>query len=321
MVNRTWTAVTVIGALVGLGASSAIFGACSPTASLPDSGTDNPVCDPTAADPLAGCACDPSTFKTSDCYTGPAGTNAKGICKTGKRSCTPQGTYTRCDGQVTPLPETCNYADDDCNGFVDDLPEINDAAVIAKCNSPACDPDFTDAAITCWGPDPGICGAGRKGCAGGPAGGTPTGCIEFIHTPAPEVCNGVDDDCNGTVDDGLDNEGACDMPNQSEWGDANPFDGGVPSKVLGECVHGQLGCVDGGDLCFPSQPQTEVQLYGGGCDGLDNDCDGITDNHSCSDSYDKQYKQDYCCTDGYYFQCDVKSSIDAGYYTSCKLAN
>ena len=308
---------SVVAVLFFLGAGVALDAACSP--SSPPPGDAGPVCDPDSGDP-AGCPCDPNK-PSVDCYSGPPGTSNKGICKSGKRTCD-NGKFTTCVGEVLPVPETCNYADDDCNGMVDDLPEIVDAAVIARCNSPACDPNFTDAAITCWGPDPGICGAGTKTCKGGPNGGTPNGCAEFIHGGAPEVCNGIDDDCNGTVDDGLDQEGMCDMAPNSAWPDgSNPFDasadGNKITKVLGECVHGQLHCEDGGDKCYPSQPASEVD----NCDGLDNDCNGVVDDHACSSSFDKTYGYTYCCTDGVYYNCDNKASIDSGFYTSCKLAN
>ena len=317
---RNSLAVSVASVLILFGGGVALDAACSPSAP-PDAGDGGPPCDPDSGDSV-GCPCDPSS-KPTTCYTGAPGTSGKGICKSGTRSCTPDGKFTACVGEVTPQPEVCNYADDDCNGLVDDLPELADAAVIARCNSPACDTNgYADAAITCWGPDPGICGAGVKTCQGGPGGGTPTGCQEFIHGGAPETCNGVDDDCNGLVDDGLDQEGACDMPPQSAWPpDANPFDGGQPTKVYGECIHGQLHCVDGGDQCFPSQPTTEVQNYGYGCDGLDNDCNGVVDDHACSDSYDKQFNQNYCCYDGFYYNCATQADVDAGYYVSCHLAN
>ena len=311
---------TLVG-LVMLGGGVALDSACSPSADT-DAGDAGPTCDPDSGDP-AGCPCDPNSVKTADCYTGPLGTSGKGICKTGKRTCNPDGKYTACEGEVTPQPETCNYTDDDCNGLIDDLPDIADAAVIARCNSPACDnAGFADAAITCWGPDPGICGAGVKACAGTPNGGEPTGCNEFIHGGVPEVCNGVDDDCNGSIDDGLDNEGACDVPNQTQWApDANPFDGGQPTKVLGECVHGQLHCVDGGEKCFPSQPGLEVQQYGAGCDGLDNDCNGVIDDHACSDSFSLQYSETYCCYDGTFDYYECVTQADQVNYTSCHLAN
>jgi hypothetical protein len=299
---------STVGFLVALGIGAAFDGACSPTNNnVTDAGSDAPVCDPDSGDP-AGCPCDPTSYKPTDCYTGPVGTNGKGFCQTGTRSCTKEGTFTACEGEITPQPEVCNLADDDCDGIIDDLPEIADAAVLGYCTSPACaSGGFADAAITCWGPDPGVCGAGTKTCAPGPTGGTPTGCNEFVHTPVAEVCNGLDDDCNGRIDDGLDQEGPCDLDDGSLWpADANPFadggDAGLITQVLGECLHGQMacvdtnctehGCADAGDQCFPAQPTTEV------CDGKDNDCNGQTDEHSCAGQY-----YTCCCSSGTYHGC------------------
>ncbi len=312
MLSRVhWGLGLVVGTLVVIGST---LDACSSTPVVTTDG--GPVCDPDSGDP-AGCVCDPNSTQIGTCYTGPAGTQAKGICKTGTRSCT-DGKFSACVGEVTPQAETCNYADDDCNGIIDDVPGLDDAAVLAQCNSPACTPDFADAAITCWGPDPGICGAGTKACKGGPGGGTPTGCNEFIHTPAQEICNGIDDDCNGAIDDGLDNDGPCDMPPQSLWPDgSDPFeagaDGSLITRVYGECIHGNLtcvdtncgehGCADAGDTCFPSQPTSETQQFGAGCDGLDNDCNGIVDDHACADSDDVQFGDIYCCNDGTFYEC------------------
>src|SRR5450432_3301263 len=90
------------------------------------------------SDSGANCPCDPTKSLATDCYTGPLGTSSKGICKVGKRSCTPDGVLTECIGEVTPQPEVCNYQDDDCNGLFDDVPGIADAGVIARCDSPAC---------------------------------------------------------------------------------------------------------------------------------------------------------------------------------------
>jgi hypothetical protein len=290
--------------LVSAGGVSAFVGACSP--SSPDSGdasVDAPVCDPDSSDP-AGCPCNPSTFVSgSTCYTGPAGTEAKGICQTGKRSCNPDGTFSVCVGEVTPQPEVCDYADNDCDGIVDDLPAIIEAGTIANCNSPACSPDYEDAGITCWGPDLGICGAGTLACTGGQHGGTPTGCNEFIHAGVPEVCNGFDDDCNGIIDDGLTMDGPCAMPDGSAWPpDANPFDGGKPTLILGACQNGNLQCIDSncnehscadaGDQCFPSQPASET------CNGMDDNCNGIVDDHACAGQF-----YTCCCSSGTFYDC------------------
>ncbi|HEY5627944.1 MAG TPA: hypothetical protein VIR16_00400, partial [Candidatus Limnocylindrales bacterium] len=53
------------------------------------------------------------------CYDGPAGTQDKGLCKGGTKTCT-GGVWGACVGQVLPQPEACNGKDDDCNGSVDD---------------------------------------------------------------------------------------------------------------------------------------------------------------------------------------------------------
>jgi hypothetical protein len=324
--RQTLLAASTVAFLVSVGGASVLFNGCSPSAPGLDASVDAPVCNPDSGDP-AGCACDPGTVKQQTCYTGPPGTEGKGFCQTGLRSCTQNGTYTTCVGEVTPVPEVCNLADDDCDGIIDDLPEIADAAVLGRCTSPSCSPNFGDAAITCWGPDPGICGAGTKACAPGPKGGTPTGCNEFVHTPTQEICNGIDDDCNGLVDDGLDQEGTCDVPEGSTWPpDANPTvpDAGI-TQVLGECVHGNLtcvptgcgehGCADAGDVCFPSQPAVET------CDGKDNDCNGIIDDHACANNA----SEPYCCTyllnqtDSFCYPSDLGVS-EPGYYL-CHNAN
>ncbi len=237
----------VLGAIAGTFLLGSIM-YCAPTATV--SVDDAGVCDP---DSGTNCPCDPNTYKPSDCYSGPKGTNGKGICKAGKRTCV-NGILSACVGEVTPKTETCNLADDDCNSITDDVPEIKDASPIAYCTSPACDPTYRDAAIYCFSADPGICGAGVKKCAAGANGGKPTGCVPFIKQGAPEECNGIDDDCNGSVDDGISNLGPCDA------------DGGI-----GECAKGTYECQNGGLICPNNTPQAEK------CDGKDNDCNNKVD--------------------------------------------
>ena len=70
--------------------------------------------------------------------------------------------------------------------------------------------------------------------------------------PAPEICNGEDDDCNGVSDDNLVQE-ECDVENEY---------GACPGTVL---------CVGGEAICQGPAPAAET------CDGLDNNCDGTTD--------------------------------------------
>ena len=66
-----------------------------------------------------GIKCTPGQVRA--CYSGPAGTQGKGICKAGKQVCTSAGQWGSCIGQVLPSKENCqNGKDDNCNGKIDD---------------------------------------------------------------------------------------------------------------------------------------------------------------------------------------------------------
>ena len=76
-----------------------------------------------------------------------------------------------------------------------------------------------------------------------------------IGPAGPEVCDGWDNDCDGLIDELLDEEG---LPCETGW--------------LGVCELGVLRCFDGEWACVPAhEPTPEV------CDSLDNDCDGAVD--------------------------------------------
>ena len=83
-------------------------------------------------------------------------------------------------------------------------------------------------------------------------------------TPALEICNGVDDDCNGLVDvtdPGIDVTSLPSYP--------------ACQKGAGGYCSGTWACQDVGGLfdwvCAALDPQDEI------CDGLDNNCDGMAD--------------------------------------------
>jgi hypothetical protein len=256
-----------LGGIATLALAATLMYCAEPDKGPVDAGPPPPPCEDAGGKAGKNCACDPAKYKPAPCYEGPAGTAAVGICKSGMRSCDPNThLLSECAGQVLPREETCNLADDDCNKIVDDVPAVKNAPVIAWCNSPACDPDNGDAAITCFTPNAqGICGAGALRCASG--GGL--GCQSFVSKGTDEVCNGIDDDCNGMVDDNIPDLGPCDL------------DGGI-----GECTHGKVLCANGNEACIGAMPAMET------CDGLDNDCNGKVDDKTCTMGFAV-----YCCQD------------------------
>ncbi len=75
--------------------------------------------------------------------------------------------------------------------------------------------------------------------------------------PSMEVCDGVDNDCNGQTDEGNLGGG-----------------GGCSTGQPGVCASGTSTCVGGSLVCQATQPPGQ-EICG---DGLDNDCNGAVDN-------------------------------------------
>ncbi|MBU1410557.1 hypothetical protein KKC22_03475, partial [Myxococcota bacterium] len=159
------------------------------------------------------------------------------------------------------VTELCNGIDDDCDGSADE--------------------DFPEKGLVCDNGLLGQCrGTGNYVCS---TDGTSTRCN--ITTPgipsSAEVCDGIDNNCNGLVDDGITCAGPTPEICNGVDDDSNPGtpDGaddpsvGLPcGSALGICQPGLTICSGGSIVCqqdFP--PGTET------CNNLDDDCDGMTD--------------------------------------------
>lgn len=154
------------------------FTACLPVAGpvleVPSNGTDddcNGITDDVAA-------CIPGAI--INCATG-----LTSICARGEQTCLPSGAgYGPCVLLTGGNPEVCGDAiDNNCNG------QVNEGCACAAGSSLSCSTGMS-----------GVCAAGTTTCF---ADGTGFGPCSPSTFGSAEVCNGLDDDCNGVIDNGV----------------------------------------------------------------------------------------------------------------------
>ncbi|HKY33510.1 MAG TPA: MopE-related protein, partial [Candidatus Polarisedimenticolia bacterium] len=158
-----------------------------------------------------------------------------GECQaSGSLVCTVDGSGTECTATPgTPSVETCDGLDNDCDGSIDNGFPLGGACTVGtgECAAPG--------TLVCS-----IDGSGTT-CSGTPG------------DPVAERCDGLDNDCDGSIDNGFLVGSGCVVG-------------------VGECqASGSLVCAADGSgtecTATPGTPSEET------CDGLDNDCDGVPD--------------------------------------------
>ncbi len=168
------------------------------------------------------------------------------------------------DSSINPDgSETCNSADDDCDGVVDE--GASDATVY-----------YLDSD----GDGYGEASSSVSSCS------TPTGYVSddsdcddsdaLTYPGATEICDGADNDCDGTTDEGF-------SSTPSTWYADDDGDGhGDPDDALERCTQPSGYLADDSDCDdTDSSVNPAATEY---CDSVDNDCDGTVDEDDAADA-------------------------------------
>jgi len=225
-----------------------------------------------------------------------------GVCKIGQTSCD-EDLNTICVDYVLPSEEICDGLDNNCNGDTDEgfdrdfdgytscngdcddnWNKINpDATEVCNNLDDNCDGNIDENVIKeCWNggsvvhdQPPSICQSGTSSCTAG----FWNSCQNEVY-PVAEICDGLDNDCDGDVDERVSH--ACGITD------------------VGACTLGDKICAGDEQLCVDAvYPTGEV------CDAADNDCDGETDEEiyqPCSTACGSGVET---CSEGQWVECSA----------------
>jgi hypothetical protein len=215
------------------------------------------------------------------------------LCRLGETKCDETIKEIYCAGFVNSVEESCNEIDDDCDGQVDEGLNLGWNDISNNCSPGLGDCEKADK----------VCISGQYSC-------------RYIGTPTEEICDGIDNDCNGVIDN-IEPVDCWDGPEEAVLDGTTPCRMGLSFCLEGswnQCIgsiipseevcdladnncNGQIDldavtnnvpcgptsilgeCILGTEQCINGESQCLDAVYeqNEGCDGADNDCDGQVD--------------------------------------------
>jgi hypothetical protein len=299
---------------------SQCVGAVEPGAEICDAGNLDENCD---GAPNEGC----------DCTSGmsmPCG-KVGGICRQGMQECV-DGHLSGCMGAVDPQPqEICDGAlDEDCDNRVDEDCECTNGAREMCMPAGACAPGMRTCGNGRWSACTGavVCTMGKvcnnAQCADCVDGDTracgrslPSPCKQGTQTcrggrwetgcsgekgPTSDICNGMDDNCDGVVDNGCPSGQQCASSGATTMACSAPLPSGSYRNTCTGCIYdgSTLSC----ERCQGANSQrTTLQRCASG-QTIAN-CDGLL---SCRDPWSKVMQGSFyqTCTGCSYVDCELR---------------
>ncbi|MBL8601325.1 MAG: VWA domain-containing protein [Myxococcales bacterium] len=195
------------------------------------------------------------------CFQGDPALAGSGRCNLGTQSCMGEGefgTWSACMGAGAPGLEVCDTQDNDCDG------EVDEGCICRIGEHRGC---YGGAPLT---RNVGLCRDGNQTCVMGTGGQNTWSQCVGQQLPAPEICDGFDNDCDGMPDNGC----------QCRPGETRPcYEGASGTMNVGVCRAGVQRCVPGTTI-GARWGSCEMQTLASAerCDDqMDNDCDGRAD--------------------------------------------